>query len=137
MELKDLCGKHILSGIEKGTCNIEVLGGQENVDYVKFCLDGISYVAIEDPEDDYRSTCRELEVSETECRIKLPDVEVVGIMKGNERYEDHDILMLIDCITGKVVLSVGTANYDDYYPYCVMEWTPENLSCNINEVAGE
>jgi hypothetical protein len=36
-----------------------------------------------------------------------------------------------DVVTGKVVLEVGTDNTEDYYPYCVMNWSPENLACNV------
>jgi hypothetical protein len=51
-------------------------------------------------------------------------------MRENDKYEEHDILDLIDVVTGKVVLSVGTGNTDDYYPYWVAEFTPENMGAN-------
>lgn len=44
--------------------------------------------------------------------------------------EVDDILVFVDVKNGKEILKVGTGNTDDYYPYCVLEYTPENLSCN-------
>ena len=38
----------------------------------------------------------------------------------------------VDALTTELscVLEVGTENTDDYYPYCVMSWHPENLYIN-------
>lgn len=128
MELKDLCGKHILSGIETGV----VKQDGEQCNYIKFCLDGVCYLAVEDPSDGWRSYCQELIITSEPCKIKIPNVEVIGTMNYDEFNErDDDVLTLIDAITGKEVLSVGTLSFDDWYPCCLMEWTPENLSCNI------
>ena len=32
--------------------------------------------------------------------------------------------------TGRVVLRVGTDNYDDYYPMCILEFVPQALAAN-------
>jgi hypothetical protein len=55
----------------------------------------------------------------------------MGKMKDNDTYSVNDTIQFIDVVTGKVVLEVGTDNTDDYYPYCVMNWYPENLACNV------
>lgn len=133
MELKELVGKHFLSGIETGTEErSKRFYGNETVSYVKFCIDGVNYMAVEDPCDGYRSYCSDLDISETPCKIQIPTTEVLCTMRPNDdRWGvNNDVLVLTDCETGLVVLEVGTANTNDYYPYCVMEWTPENLSCN-------
>ena len=133
MELKELVGKHFLSGVERGRTERKSFFGNNGMrDSIKFCLDGVNYVAVEDPCDGWRSLCEELEISETPCKIQIPKTEVLCTMKpDDDRWGvNNDVLVLTDCETGLVVLEVGTANTNDYYPYCVMEWTPENLSCN-------
>ena len=128
MKLSDLKGKHILSGIETGMTKV---GFDEEGNYVKFCLDGVNYMAIEDPSDGYRSYLGDLVVSDTICRYPIPDTAVLAtIRETNEYSEKCDVLVLTDCKTGDVVLEVGTENIGDYYPGCVLEWTPENLWCN-------
>lgn len=45
----------------------------------------------------------------------FPPVRVMGKMKGADDYRTNDTLQLIDVVTGKMVLEVGTDNSDDYY----------------------
>lgn len=130
MELKELVGTHILSGVETGTLKRTKYSWEEECAYAKFTLDGVTYLAIEDPDDGYRSYMEELEVSDTPCKIKLPDIEVFCLMMADDRYERNDVLLFIDVLSGKEILSVGTMNYDDYYPCCHMEYHPENMYCN-------
>lgn len=127
MKLKELCGGHILSGVETGTKKrSQVIW----VNYIKFCLDGTVYVAVEDPDDGYRSTCEELEVEANGvCNIKIPDTYVTCSM-APDGTSSNDVLIITDVATGKPVLEVGTENYVDYYPCCVMRWMPENLVWN-------
>ena len=56
----------------------------------------------------------------------FPPHEVVGL------YDDdmEEVIKFVDIHTGKTVMRFGTENSNDYYPYCVMEWSPENLSAN-------
>lgn len=122
MELKNLVGKHILSGIETGQI-------KDGCSYINFTLDGVTYKAIEDPEDGYRSYLTDLEISEEQCLYKLPDVSVICSMRP-EMEEVNDILTFVDAKNGKEFLAIGTGNIEDYYPYCVLEYEPENLSCN-------
>jgi hypothetical protein len=44
--------------------------------------------------------------------------------------EKNDILCFTDVLSNEVILKIGTGNTNDYYPYCVMEYTPENMYCN-------
>jgi hypothetical protein len=101
----------------------------EDCQVINFVLDGVTYTAIEDPNDGYRSTMREIATSDKSVSNTFTGQEVLAKMRENDKYE-HDILDLIDVVTGKVVLSVGTGNTDDYYPYWVAEFTPENMGAN-------
>lgn len=130
MELKDLVGKHILSGVETGVLARKYDFWEDECNYIKFTLDGVTYLAIENPDDGYRSYMNELEVSEEPCKIKLPNIEVVCTMMGDTKYESNDVLQFVDVLSGKEIMSVGTENYNDYYPYCHLEYHPENMYCN-------
>lgn len=126
MELKSLVGKHVLSGIERGVKNVNDYWNTE-CEYIRFCLDGVTYDAVEDPDDGYRSWLRELEVVKDVPKIKLPDCPVICEM--SDKYET-DILIIRDAISKKRVLSIGTDYRDDWYPVCVFNYNPENLWCN-------
>jgi hypothetical protein len=133
-ELEDFIGKHILSGVEFGTMIRKGwYGGDEKVNCVKFTLDGITYLAVEDPDDGYRSYMEDLVIVDDICKIRLPDIEVVCQMQPDTSCERNNVLVVVDALNGKTILEIGTANYDDYYPYCVMEYTPENMSCNAGK----
>lgn len=137
MKLKDLCGKHIFSG-----CELTVHGNNNDFRFIDTChvclftLDEVTYVAVEDPDDGYRSYCNDLEISEVKPKYSFPGVEVECSMKNDTGecgwIEKNDILVIRDLGTGKVILEVGTANINDYYPYCHFEYHPENMKCNQN-----
>ena len=116
-------GRHNLSGVEYTTVEDE---DEYQYEAFKFCLDGITYIVSKDPEDGYRSRCREIIISKTPCSVYFPPQEVVGL------YDDdmEEVIKFVDIHTGKTVMRFGTENSNDYYPYCVMEWIPENLSAN-------
>lgn len=130
IELEDLTGNHVLSGIETGETTLYVGGGCcAATEYVKFTLDGVTYLAVENPDDVYRSYMEDLMICETPCKISLPDIDVVCHMRDAGKYGD-DVLVFVDAKNGKTILELGTADYGDYYHYCVMAYTPENMSCN-------
>jgi hypothetical protein len=130
MELKDLVGLHELSGVDTTTVKVKWGDHYEDANVVRFVLDGKTYKAIEDPDDGYRSYCKELEVCDEVVSNKFPPQKVMGKMKDNDTDSINDTIQFIDVVTGKVVLEVGTDNTHDYYPYCVMNFSPENLACN-------
>ena len=135
MELKDLVGLHELSGVDSTTEKVKQWGDHyEDANVVRFVLDGKTYKAIEDPDDGFRSYCKELEVCDEVVSNNFPLQKVMGKMKDNSTYEVNDVIQFIDVVTGKVVLEVGTDNIDDFYPYCVMNWSPENLACNVGNI---
>lgn len=129
MELKDLVGEHELSGldtfIKKATETY-----YDDANGYRFVLDGVTYCAIEDPEDGYRSSLGSLEISTEAVDYNFPAQKVVGKMRSDDEYARNDVIEFYDAITNKLVLAVGTDNWDDYYPCCVMEWHPENLAIN-------
>lgn len=125
MELKDLVGKHQLSGVDYA-----------DGDYMKdigisimFCLDGITYIAVEDPDDGYRSYMREIVVSDIPCKNVFNGEEVFCEHEIG-KYADDDILYIKNPLTAETILKIGTEDVTDFYPCCVMEYHPENLQCN-------
>ena len=136
MELKDLVGTHLMTGIETGTVKRDGWWYKtRNCNYVKFKLDGVTYMAVEDPEDGYRSCCQELEIVDEECKIKLPDILVECKMRDDLPIyswgtEKNDILEFYDTTNKQMFMAVGTGNTNDYYPYFVFEYVPEVLHCN-------
>ena len=135
MDLKDLCGTHVLSGVERGFIQ-KPCDYIESADYMAFTLDGVTYRAVEDPEDGYRSCCRDIEIIEHVCAVRLPDVQVECTHKSENGYESMDVLTMTDVKSGLPILEIGTGNTNDYYPYFVCEWTPENMDINIHPSCG-
>lgn len=140
MELRNLVGIHLMTGIETGTVKIKSWWSEEEDDcnYVKFRLDGVTYMAVEDPDDGYRCYCRELEIEDGECRTSLPDIIVECKMRDDVHddiwgTEENDILEFYDINNKQMFMAVGTGNTNDYYPYFMFEYMPEELSCNATK----
>lgn len=129
MELKDLTGERLLSGVEESTIKNEWSWG-EDCNVVMFIIDGITYKAIEDPDDGYRSHCKDLEITDEKIRNTFEPQKVIGKMKEGNEWGRCDIIEFYDALNCSLVLAIGTDNTDDYYPYCVMNWLPQNLSIN-------
>lgn len=129
MEVKDLVGLHYLTGVDYGTQGGSHLWDRD-ANVISFILDGITYSAVEDPNDGYRSMMADLFVSEVEINNTFEPNQVMGILRGRNNYEDNDVIDFYDTKNGKIVLSVGTGNTNDYYPYFVYAFTPENMSIN-------
>ena len=132
VNLADLVGAHKLTGVDYSVESIEKYGHLEDCQLINFVLDGVTYTAVEDPVDGYRSCMKEIKVSDFKVTNKFKAVKVVGTMRRDGHYK-CDILDLIDAVTGKIVLSVGTYAIDDYYPSFVSDWIPENLVHNVGK----
>lgn len=117
VKLEDLVGEHLLSGVDE-------VGGTEEANVINFTLDGLTFTAMEDPEDGWRSSMESLTVRAEPTTNSFPPVKVVGQMKKKE------VLILVDMVTGKTVLEVGTDDADDWYPAFVSSFMPENMACN-------
>lgn len=133
VELNELCGMHKLSGVD--LCETTYTNKWEEteiVNAIRFILDGVTYEAIEDPADGYRSYMEELRTTDEKVRYTFPPVDVLCSL--SEKYDD-DVLCFRDVANGKLILEVGTENTHDYYPYCVFNWMPEKMACNANAEA--
>jgi hypothetical protein len=131
MELIDLIGEHVLSGVDMSNKSILQYGSTyENCEVVNFVLDSKTYSAIEDPSDGYRSAMSEIKVSDEPVSNMFEGQRVLAMMRKDDRHEKNDVLELFDVQTGKIVLQVGTENTDDYYPYWVAVFNPENMAIN-------
>jgi hypothetical protein len=135
VNLNSLKGKHFLSGVDFDSHKWED-DYNEDSNTMLFILDGITYEAIEDPDDGYRSSIGSLTITNKKVKNTFPKHEVLCEMK-NEEYvndvnyaDDDELIEMVDVITGKVVLEVGTDISEEYYPSCVMRWYPENLAIN-------
>lgn len=123
---ENLCGNRIFFGCELSK---EEING-EDCEICIFNLSGVSYKAIENPDDGYCSYCRELQISTKPLKYSFPGVEVFCHMMENSDSCKNNVLVIRDAKNGKVILEVGTTNIDDYYPYCHFRYIPENMSCN-------
>lgn len=132
VELESLVGEHVLDGVDPGSIRVPYYGKVlHDVATLRFRLDGVLYEAQEDPEDNYRSSLQHLirldgdhiDNAFTPCRV-------VGRMREDGKYSVNNTLELVDVVTGKVVLAVGTDNTDDYYPECVMMFDPSAMASN-------
>lgn len=133
VELNELCGMHKLSGVDFGTTTYTNTWGEtETADVIRFILDGVTYEAIEDPDDGYRSYMKELRTTDERVRYTFPSVDVLCSLSEEN---DGDILCFRDVENGKTILEIGTDYTDGYYPYCVFNWMPERMACNENAEA--
>ena len=135
IELSYLLGEHVLAGCQFGTIpkTSEWQDGEPNT--IDFILDGENISAVEDPDDGYRSSMDELIKNRDGLVITntFQPVRVLGTARANDEYCKNDVIDLIDCVTGKIVLSVGTENTDDYYPCFMGVFYPENMWINANK----
>lgn len=132
IELKNLIGRHKLSGVEISNKNIKSGYDDEYEDCqcISFVIDGKTCTAIEDPEDGYRSSMKEIRVNLVPLKNTFEPVDVICSYKETEDGNDCEILEIRDIKSNKVVLEVGTDNTDDYYPSFICCWMPGNLSIN-------
>lgn len=128
MDLNALAGgRWALDGVDyEETYKTSAYG--ESASALRFRLNGCIYVAVEDPNDGYRSCLGELFIEEGRMKNAFMPVIVEGRMKSGQ---DCDILELVDVSTGKVVVEVGTDHVDDYYPTFVASFSPNNMCHNV------
>lgn len=127
-DLQEFHGKVMkLEGVDECTESVKQWGDNfGNCSVIRFKLDGVVYVAIEDPSDGYRNYLGELKVDTKEINNAFTGVEVKGVYK-----ESGDVILcLVDTTTNEAVLTVGTDYSDDYYPYFVANFNPAAMSVN-------
>lgn len=123
MKLSDLVGKRCLMGVGMGA--VEYYG--QECEYLEFNLDGVTYRAVEDPADGYRSYCSNLQIVPYLPKANGFIQDVICSMSTNT---EDDVLVMVNAETGETLLEVGTEAYGDYYPCCHFYWHPEGLSAN-------
>jgi hypothetical protein len=135
IELDSLIGEHVLDAVDMSTEKIKQWhDGFEDANVIRFRLDGKVYTAIEDPSDGYRSSLDRIFISDDKMTNEFPPCKVLARKKAPSEYHDeNDTLELIDCVTGLIVLEVGTDNYDDYYPCFVGSFSPQNMANNAGK----
>lgn len=130
-------GEHILEGVESTTIKrLSWLDDYEDVEALRFRVDGVDYEAVKNPSDGYRSSLDGVYLASEPMSSPCEPIRVVGRDRPNEgegySYEKNDIIDFIRASDGKTVLSFGTCNVDDYYPGCVLEFdlapTPQTES---------
>jgi hypothetical protein len=96
-----------------------------------FVLDGVGYLAKENSDDGYRSTCSEIEEVEAYmCNNLFQACEVRLSHNESDGDQENDLLVGTDIKTHKVVFTVGTENTNDYYPCCIMTFDPTSMAIN-------
>ena len=132
VSFESLIGEHVLEGVDLFDTQVESYEGgpMESANAMRFQLDGHVYVAVEDPDDGYRSSMRSLTVDTEPIKNSFAGVRVLVRQAPSQEFSNDDILEMIDLANGKTVLTVGTDNFDDYSPGFVANWTPENLAVN-------
>jgi hypothetical protein len=134
IELPTLVGEHLLSGVDSDTINVPKYydpSYTEPCEVLRFTLDGVTYEAIEDPSDGYRSSMQGLYVTDTPIRNAFAPIKVVGRYRTKGEYSGTDeVLELIDAANGNVILEVGTTNADDYYPCFCGHWHAGRMAVN-------
>lgn len=133
--------------MERRYAEYSVPSSLKDADGVAFILDGKTYIAIEDPEDGYRSSMEDLFIDDSfEVSNKFPGQEVEVKFINHEQLEgcithDKDYwddysqddffgLAIYDKITKSLVANIGTDFSDDYYPCFRGYFNPEALAIN-------
>lgn len=118
MELKHLVGLALLDAVDFYSDSNEYQG-------CRFRLDGTVYVAKEDPDDGYRSMMSELFVSKD---ADMKNVFLERLVYCEMEAGDNDILNIYDTETKQVILSVGTSNFNDWYPCFMVHFDPTAMA---------
>ena len=128
-------GIHLLSGVENVIISGQDVWCSEDINGVALIIDGITYVAYEDPDDGYRSY-GSFYRSNVEVKNTFPAQRVEAVNIEWDAVDDYgwestgEKLILIDCVTHEVILEVGTDTSDHYYPMAIFHWYPENMAIN-------
>ena len=139
MKINELIGLHRLQGIEQ-LFNYEIYDypGEiyKTTNAILVRIDNVNYLFIEDPSDGYRSYLKDVEITDTMPRYKLPSIFVHIIEADRNMYNDNDFIGIdiIDVITNGSILIIGTSHSTDYYPTCILEYHPENLCINNRDM---
>lgn len=128
----ELTGRKTLDAVDFSNESIQRWNDSfDNCQVMRFRLDGVVYMAVEDPSDGYRSSLGTFSVTDAKIKNKFPPVSVICVEKNKSSGSSDgtcDILQLQDATTGAVILEVGTDRSDDYYPTFVAYFDPTAIS---------
>lgn len=142
ISLTDLVGEFELSGVSRDNAQMSNEWDEnqyEDCQIMSFILNGVTFTAVESPDDGYRSHMRNILVERFFVSNKFQPVKVYTIYRTNNNhiqddgwmlYEECDILEFYDKENNKLIMRIGTKNTDSFYPYFVAEWIPENMAIN-------
>ncbi len=104
---------------------------------VAFELGDFTVFVFEDPSDGYRSCAVEPMIVHSPMYAFGCDPDYIRVPVTVSRWEkgagddyEPDGIQMKDRRNGKVILTLGTSNSDDYYPSFVCDWQPENIAGN-------
>ncbi|WKZ86279.1 hypothetical protein N5B55_04835 [Ralstonia pickettii] len=121
-----------LSGVQES--QVRHPGADDAATHFTFVLDGRAYTAAEDPSDGYRSSLeRVFRSPAAKVTNRFPPVRVRGTWSDDMDGASGEVVQFKDCVTGRVVITVGTHNHDDYYPCFVGSFAPDNMVINRSE----
>ena len=123
IELKDLIGEHILTGVG------EVKAEDETYFFV---LDEKTYFVRVDPEDN-RCLINNVYLTNEHEEFIFEDffpAQEVRVEHNELDEYDHDVVTMFSKNTGLVVFQFGT-NCADWYPEVIFELSPENFDVNL------
>ena len=130
IEMDKLLGIHLLSGVETDYIKFkdpESYTDQDQVNVIRFILDDVSYMAVEDPEDGYRSCMGRIFIG-FEVKNVFDPIEVICVKKEEKEGDRCDILQMVNPLISKVIVEFGTDHSDDYYPSFVSSFSPRYLT---------
>lgn len=129
-------GKHRLSGIEQYSRKTTF---GDNIDGYYVIINNNVYAFELDPDDGYRSYGSVfVPIGITPKDIKnrfVPHDVIITLIKDHVGDGGKQFYQIVDAITGKIVLEIGTDYYDSYYPCAIFHYYPENLAINNKEIA--
>lgn len=128
-------GPHWFSGIDEFHTDGDEEIGWNALDGFAVIIDGNTYLAVEDADDGYRSYAyiRPLEEYERVEVINQFEPQLVYAESFREvdesEYIDREVIVLKNKFN-QTVLKISTDHSDEYYPFGIVEYHPENLPCN-------
>lgn len=124
--LEKFIGQHTLTGMSNDSIPEAGEYGQvEECQVVRFTIDGVHFEAVQDPNDGYRSSLREVRISKNPPAVSIDPVRVEAVMRNAP---NDEVLQFVNVKTRKPIIEIGTSEANDYYPGFVGEIHPENVN---------
>lgn len=129
VDLSQLVGNWTLTGVSYSEANLG--RWSEHCQMINFILNGVTYTALENPDDGYRSSLDYVYISDAPVSNVFEGCEVKAVYENNRH---DDIVTFTDIHTGLPVLEIGTEDIDDYYPGFTARFSPENMWVNVKRL---